>query len=190
MNPEDKRVRRSRRLMGDALLELLQNHDLSTITVRAVTDAADVGYMTFYRHYESLDDLLVDRIRSIIEEQIHRVMMACDQQGELIFRHIAENAALYRTLLFNRSAAQARQKLAGMLAEFFLLTVRDDPLIPNDLQAQQMAAGVLSLMGWWFERGMEMPIDRMAALYNRLILDENVDQAKLRALTSDSLHPV
>jgi AcrR family transcriptional regulator len=187
MNSDDKRVRRSRRLMGDALLQLLQGYDLSTITVRAVTDAADVGYMTFYRHYESLDDLLVDRIRSIIEEQIDRVIMECDQQGELIFRHIAENAALYRTLLFNRSAAQARQKLAGMLAEFFLLTVRDDPLIPNDLQAQQMAAGVLSLVSWWFEKGMEIPIDKMAVLYNRLILDENVDQSKIRALAS--IHP-
>jgi AcrR family transcriptional regulator len=176
MNADDKRVRRSRRLMGDALLRLLQNHDLSTITVRAVTDAADVGYMTFYRHYESLDDLLVDRIRGIIEEQIDRVIMECDQQGALIFRHIAENAALYRTLLFNRSASQARQKLAGMLAEFFLLTVKDDPLVPNDLQAQQMAAGVMSLIGWWLERGMEMPIDRMAVLYNRLILDEKVEQ--------------
>lgn len=174
MNQSDRRVRRSRRLLGDALLELLKSHDLSKITVRAVTDAADVGYMTFYRHYNGLDDLLVDRIRSIIEEQVSQVIAACDEQGELIFRHLGGNASLYRTLLTSPSAARARKKLEQMLASLFLLSVKSDPLVPSELRARHMAAGVLSLAEWWFEGGMAVPIEHMGAIYARLIIEGNL----------------
>jgi AcrR family transcriptional regulator len=174
MNQDDRRVRRSRRLLGEALLHLLQNHEFGSITVRAVTEAADVGYMTFYRHYNSLEDLLVDRIRCLVQEQLAPVMAECDQQGPLIFEHLAEHEALYRTLLFSSSAAQARQKLERLLVDFFLPSVKTDTLIPRDLRARHMAAGVLALAGWWFETGKIVSIDQVAEMYNHLILDGNL----------------
>jgi AcrR family transcriptional regulator len=182
MKAEDRRVKRSRRLLGDALLNLLERQELGAITVRAVTEAADVGYMTFYRHYDHLDDLLVDRIRNLIEEQIDQVTFACDQQGSLIFNHIASYAALYRTLLSSPAATRARQKLEQMLAESFRLTVTDAPPVPVDLRARQMAAGLLSLAGWWLENGMTTPSERMAALYNHLIIEGHLDRGKMEAL--------
>jgi AcrR family transcriptional regulator len=182
MNIDDRRVRRSRKLLGDALLSLLEAHDFDTIKIRDVTEKADVGYMTFYRHYDSLEELLTDRIRSILEEQIAEVI-ACDQQGELIFSYVADNAKLYRTLLFSPSTARARQKLADMFAEFFAITAKDDPLIPADLRARHMATGLLSLAGWWLEKNMLPPVPQVAEMYNALIINDNIDPEKLRQLT-------
>lgn len=185
---EDRRIRRSRQLLGDALLALLQEHDLSAISIRQVTNRADVGYMTFYRHYNSLDELLVDRIRALIEQEIDAVVADCDRQGLLIFEHAARHAALYRTLLFSPNAARARRMLEQTLAEFFLPTAIEDALIPVSLRAQQAAASVITLIRWWFETGMTTPIDRMAAMYNRLVIDPGIDLEKMRVLSGQGAH--
>jgi AcrR family transcriptional regulator len=181
-NIEDRRVRRSRRLMGDALIELLKTHELQNISVRDVTETADVGYMTFYRHYDSLDDLLVDRVRVIIQEDISQVIMFCDAQGQLIFEHVSKHLSLYRTLLFSAGAARARLKLEQTLADFYRLTFKDDPLIPQDLRARQAASGALSLVGWWIENKCKTPIDDMATLYHKLIVEPHLDVYKMRQL--------
>ncbi len=41
-----------------ALLELLERQPLEAITIREITDAAGVGYATFYRHYATKAALL------------------------------------------------------------------------------------------------------------------------------------
>jgi AcrR family transcriptional regulator len=181
---EDKRVRRSRRLLGDALLDLLKTRSLRNIKIRDVTDHADVGYMTFYRHYDSLDDLLVDRIRVLVEQQIIGVIAACDKQGPVIFNHINEYAALYRSLLFSPEAAQAQHKLERMLADFFVLTVVDHPIIPPLLRANQMAVSTLCLARWWLETNQQASLDEVAAIYEQMVIAGNVDQAKLLSLTA------
>lgn len=182
MNIDDRRVRRSRRLLGDALLSLIEKHDFDTIKVRDVTDLADVGYMTFYRHYDTLEDLLIDRIRNTLEEWLADVI-ACDEQGELIFTYVAQHARLYRTLLFAPNTTRARQKLAEMFAQYYRVVAKDDALIPADLRAHQMANGLLSLVGWWLNQQLSPPITHMATIYNTLIIYEHVDEEKVKYLS-------
>lgn len=167
-------MRRSRRLLGDALLALLEDHDLSAITVRSLTDKADVGYMTFYRHYDSIDALLIDRIHALIEEDISQVIAECDRQGLLVVEHVTRFAQLYRTLIFSPSAARARQRLETLLAALYQPFIPPDPLIPRDLRARQLAASVLALIAWWFEEGRGMPHAAIARLYERTVTSGGV----------------
>lgn len=171
---EDRRVRRSRRLLGDALLALLDDHDLSAITVRSLTDKADVGYMTFYRHYDSIDALLIDRIHALIEEDISQVIAECDRQGMLVIEHVTRFAQLYRTLIFSPSAARARQRLETLLAALYQPFIPPDPVIPRDLRARQLAASIIALIAWWFEDGRSLPHDTIARLYDRTVTSGGV----------------
>ncbi|MDO5139237.1 MAG: TetR family transcriptional regulator, partial [Oscillospiraceae bacterium] len=57
---ENRRVRMTKRLMKDALLELLAEKDLANISVTAVCEAADVHRSTFYNYYTDPADLLRD----------------------------------------------------------------------------------------------------------------------------------
>lgn len=182
MNIDDRRVRRSRRLLGDALLSLIEKHDFDAIKVRDVTDLADVGYMTFYRHYDTLEDLLIDRIRHTLEAWLDDVI-ACDEQGELIFTYVAQHARLYHTILFSPNTARARQKLADMFVQYYRIVAKDDALIPADLRAHQMATGLLSLVGWWLNQQLSPPITHMATIYNTLIIYEHVDEEKVKYLS-------
>ena len=55
---ESRRTRYTRRAMQDALIELLRNQPLGSITVKALCERADVNRSTFYAHYASIEELL------------------------------------------------------------------------------------------------------------------------------------
>jgi AcrR family transcriptional regulator len=54
----DRRIGRTRRRLKEALLELIQERGYDEITIRDITERADVGRSTFYSHFDSKEDLL------------------------------------------------------------------------------------------------------------------------------------
>ena len=57
-NPEDRRVRRTRRLLKESLLELMKQKSFWEISARDVTDNADMNRSTFYLHYTDTAQIL------------------------------------------------------------------------------------------------------------------------------------
>lgn len=70
LNP---RVARTRRALAHALISLSRVRGYENVTITAVTQTANVSYSTFYRHYESLDDLLASLIVPAFDELKRRV---------------------------------------------------------------------------------------------------------------------
>ena len=54
----DRRVRRTRRQMRDALLALVMEHGYESVTIQQITDKADLSRATFYLHYKEKDERL------------------------------------------------------------------------------------------------------------------------------------
>ena len=57
MEPTDRRARRTRRRLQEALSRLLLKHRIQDITVQQVTKLAGINRSTFYLHYKDLYDL-------------------------------------------------------------------------------------------------------------------------------------
>src|ERR1700733_1288173 len=55
----DRRVRRTRDALGDALMALMHEKPFDKITVQHVLDRAKVGRSTFYTHFVDKEDLFV-----------------------------------------------------------------------------------------------------------------------------------
>ncbi len=53
----DRRSLRSRRLLSEALLGLLQDHDWADISVQMICGRADVARSTFYAHFQTKQDV-------------------------------------------------------------------------------------------------------------------------------------
>ena len=64
----DRRVRRTKARLRQALAQLLLEKDLSSITVRELTDLADVNRGTFYTHYRDLYDMLEQMEQEMFQE--------------------------------------------------------------------------------------------------------------------------
>ena len=54
----DRRVRKTRRQLRECLISLLKEKKVQDITVRELTDMADLNRGTFYLHYKDVFDLL------------------------------------------------------------------------------------------------------------------------------------
>ena len=54
---EDRRVRRTRKLLRDKLIEKLKTTELSKITVKELCEAADINRSTFYLHHDNVYSL-------------------------------------------------------------------------------------------------------------------------------------
>ena len=64
----DPRVRRTRKMLRDALRSLLETEPFDTISVQQIAERATVNRATFYAHYTDREALLVDLLRSRFEE--------------------------------------------------------------------------------------------------------------------------
>ena len=56
--------------MDEAFLELLEEKDFAYITVKEICEKAGVNRSTFYLHYETVNDLLAESARYIIDQFI------------------------------------------------------------------------------------------------------------------------
>ncbi|MDO4925716.1 MAG: TetR/AcrR family transcriptional regulator [Turicibacter sp.] len=59
MKLEDRRVRRTKQLIKQSLIELMHEKEFKEITVKDITERADLNRGTFYLHYVDIYDLLI-----------------------------------------------------------------------------------------------------------------------------------
>ena len=65
---ESRRVRMTKRLMKDAMLELLEKEELSNITITELCETADVHRSTFYKYYTDPADLFLEIEQDFLEQ--------------------------------------------------------------------------------------------------------------------------
>lgn len=63
-----KRQLQTRTMLKDAFFRLMEREDYGNITVSALCQEADLARRTFYRHYETLDDLVTDIVADYVTE--------------------------------------------------------------------------------------------------------------------------
>jgi AcrR family transcriptional regulator len=105
----DRRARRTRTLVNDALTDLILERGYDRVTVQDILDRADIGRSTFYNHYPSKDDLLLRRLEEVEADVEARISSGVHQnQGPdsslmspllPLFEHADENRPLCRAML-------------------------------------------------------------------------------------------
>jgi AcrR family transcriptional regulator len=192
----DRRVRRSHRLMGDALLALIVEKGYDAITIKNITDRADVAYVTFFRHFKDKDELLLLRLeeelaglRARAEQAARAVGTAGDDQasGKAIFQYVREKQALYQTLFGGQGKGRVRQAALRVIAAVFLEScspLHQPGSFPAELAANHMAASLLALIDWWLDQPTPASPEHMAEVYERLIVSATLQARGQAALTS------
>lgn len=56
---EDRRVKRTKRILRECLFNLLEEKSIDEITVKELTEAADVNRSTFYFYYSDINDMMM-----------------------------------------------------------------------------------------------------------------------------------
>ena len=63
----DPRIQRTREVLGDALIGLIQEKSFDSITVQHVLDRAGVSRSTFYQHYRDKEDLFISDVEEFCQ---------------------------------------------------------------------------------------------------------------------------
>ncbi len=74
---QDRRVRKTKEAIARAFSTLLQSKNYSDITVKELTEAADITRKTFYLHYGTMDDVL----REFIDNKWHEIIGSLIEAG-------------------------------------------------------------------------------------------------------------
>ncbi|NUQ86250.1 MAG: TetR/AcrR family transcriptional regulator C-terminal domain-containing protein [Anaerolineales bacterium] len=187
----DPRVRRTRRILREALVALILEKDYASISIRELTDRAEVAYITFFRHYESLDQLLMEVLDEGMGELLVHIEVLAKQsdtsrletEGRLIFEYIQQKGDLFRILFKSQSAARIRKSVVRNIAAVFQNSCaplqRPNSQIPVKIAGNHMAISLLALIEWWIENRMSPPPSQMGKIYKALIIDATIGAVAL-----------
>lgn len=182
----DPRVKRTRRLLRDALVSLILKKDFASITIREITERAEVAYITFYRHYESLDQLLMEVLdEGLVELMTHIETLAkqsdkssLETEGRLIFEFIGQKADLFHILLKSQSVTRVRKRVVSNISAIFQKSCVPLERLGNqvtiNIASNHIATSLLSLIEWWLENNMKPSPIEMGKVYKSLIIDSTV----------------
>jgi AcrR family transcriptional regulator len=192
----DPRVRRTRRMLREALVALILEKDFSSISIKEITERAEVAYITFFRHFESLDQLLMEVLEGGLAELIGHIetlasqsdTSALETEGRLIFEYIEQNADLFRILLKSQSVARVRKKVVRTIAAIFqkscLPLARSGNPVATAIMSNHIATSLLSLIEWWLDNKMTPPPPQMGKVYKSLIIDSTVGAVRSLSIVS------
>jgi AcrR family transcriptional regulator len=120
---EDLRVRRTRKLLQDALIELTIERGFSAVTVRDIAERAMVNRATFYRHYQDKYDLLnkyMDDLYAMLDspdEPATRIDAPEKPPAGLVrmLEHVQAHADFYRAMLGKRGDPEFAHRIRGYI---------------------------------------------------------------------------
>ena len=100
----DLRIRRTRGLLSNALVALMQEKSIDKITVQEVLDRATVGRSTFYLHYRDKDDLFLCVLEDGLEMWSTALLRKREKSCRIapvaeFFMHVGDAKKLYRALV-------------------------------------------------------------------------------------------
>lgn len=181
---QDKRVRRTQKLLGEALIAEALDKGYKNITIQDVTNRADVGYRTYFRHFKGLDELLLsvaqDRLDQFYEllniplpgEVIEDPVGTFHAIGTTLFQHIQDNHQSFRFLLLDpnlRFVLEPIQERACSKAKT-ILTGLPQGNIPAGVAANHIISSTISLIRWWLENDIPHRPEKMGQIFTELII--------------------
>ncbi len=170
-NPEDRRARRSRRVLSEALWQLIQQTDWANISVQMICDRADVARSTFYAHFQTKQHLL-DEVFAAGEAHLAIQVQGGGLDDTLLWlvEHLATGSAFHRRLqgsqvghtIMTRFRRQMRARFGdGLAAEGHAVSSQE---------LDFLTGGVFAVLESWMLGGCQRPAPRLArdlAIYMR-----------------------
>ena len=168
---DNRRVRMTKLLLKDALLELMEQQKLTDITISAICETADVHRSTFYKHYRDPDDLLKDIIQDILD-RIPKPPQILNRQDEeqllrqttAFFEDVKQNKRVYQILF----SEQAGDIFAAELMEYLCSGYIPHSDIADETAARfislYVASGTVGMMREWIKAGFPVSSQKIAEM--------------------------
>lgn len=190
--PLDPRILRTRQLIKDAFIRLLQEVDVEKITVTRIAELATINRVTFYLHYQDVPDM-VDKMA---DEMIEEIQIILDKKTpmnqhpvenvysvlENLFDHIAKNANFYKTVLTTKQTTIFKDRLSQFLTKRITTNLEKmarDPNsfiskagVPIDIVVWYVSSALIGTIIAWLQNDMPYTPHFLAKQFSVLSLEK------------------
>ena len=176
----DRRVQKTKKLLSQALIQLILEKGYERVTVQDILDKANVARSTFYTHYESKELLLVDGPRNL-GLALFDASPAEHDSGEhpmgfgRLFSHVSGSLPLAKAMLGRKGGNilmdSFRTQIGGAIREHYKARFpsgEKSRLVLSYL-SQASASAVCSLLTSWVDDDLSLPADEMSLRCQRML---------------------
>lgn len=171
---QDARVRYTKMMIRNSLLELLRTKPIAKITVTEICEMAGINRATFYAHYSDPSDLLHALESEIIEDVAHWVRPALTAVGSdlkdvltRLVEYIGENADICSVLLSGKGDTSFQTQVVNVIEGQFMSSWAAARQMSKD-EAEYLytfiALGSVGMIRKWLAEGAKKPASEIAEL--------------------------
>jgi AcrR family transcriptional regulator len=187
MDKADRRVRRTRKSLHEALISLVLEKNYDCITVQDVLDRADVGRSTFYAHFEGKDELLLSGTHDLqitLNSALQHERTSAKRHESVVafsramFDHANGYRNVYHALLHTQAWPLVRQRLQEVLEELIRRECKSEieklkkanSDVPVDLFVHYLTASFFAVLMWWMDRRSRLTPSQIDDVFRSLVL--------------------
>lgn len=174
---ENRRVKMTKRLMKDSLIELLDEKPLEKITVTEICKNADVNRSTFYAYYEDIAMLMLE----IEDEVLEHVTVYADNFNdytdkkmlevfEEFFEYVRENARLFRVLMIRHDNSSFNHRMLDAVMNKYKLSLEYNGEFPAKYTYVYSVSGVIGILGEWIDSDFSISSKELAKMVLQLCI--------------------
>jgi len=168
---ENRRVQMTKRLMKDALLELLEQRELVNISVTAICETADVHRSTFYKYYSDQADLLRDLEQDYLDQvpMPSKDLMEWDEEELLVkttafFDYVRLNERAFRVFLGESTSSDFVARLIDLLCSKYSAPTAGGDETASYYAHLYIACGTVGLLREWVSSGFPVSSREIAEM--------------------------
>jgi AcrR family transcriptional regulator len=176
---KDERIRRTRKQLDAAFVELLHRRSYGNIRVSDIVKKARVGRATFYAHYSSKDELLRSQFNRFVAPMIAIQQDPCPLNALAFLRHVQSAPHFFKSLVVGKAAGTGPR----VLRDCFEIRVRQalefqnakSPTADATVSMHQaivtraVASSLLAVVACWMESGMLQPAEEVQTIFSKLV---------------------
>ena len=179
---QDRRTKRTKKLLTDAFIDLLSYQKLNEITIKDLCEKADINRGTFYLHYQDIYDLkhqiqtdLYEELANLISPFTNVKTINSYELFYTLFTFTIKNETLFRAFLGPNGDISFLTDLKTLFKDYYLSILLQGHTI-NATQNLEYAydfisAGFTGLVSSWLESETPASIEEMARLTSRMVFD-------------------
>lgn len=182
-NPkEDRRIRRTQKLLKESLVELMSEKAFKDITIKDITERADLNRGTFYLHYSDTYGLLMAMENDVLtdfQEMINNYLEAETESNMMsmllpIVHYIVENEEICKNLFENNASNQFHTKFKTLIHKNGSVLI--ERLFPACKSSESeyffefVTYGLIGILKKWLDGGMVQTEEEIARIANGAIL--------------------
>ena len=168
---EYRSAARSRKLIKEALADLLLEKPLDKITVTDVVSRAQINRGTFYAHYTDIPDVihhLIDETFSQIRDAISSLTPDAESLPRVLLRQVQQilesDINFYHKVLTSSASDYMQEQLVNILLDYILQQAAlfaPESTLQNEMIIRFCAGGLSNLYRDWFAGKIPLTLDRL-----------------------------